>query len=304
MRRTWAFLKQLFTELDDDAVTDVAAMMTYYAIFSLFPMLFFVVTMAMLVVPSEVLQEGVSMMTAPLPPSVGQLLSEQVTRMEQAADAGFAILSVLIALWGASRGAASFGNALNRMFQKCETRSWIRRAILAIIVTLVVAVLSIVALGLLVVGPVAGHAIADRFGLGAQFDVLWGIARWLGAGLLIMLVWAILYKFLPDTEAPFRVFTPGACIGVIMWIAVCKLFSIYLDHWGDYEETYGTLATMIVFLTWLWLSNLALLLGAEINDVLADFRKHRSEAAAQLADTHEKGPPPARVQPTTPTTAT
>jgi len=302
MRLIWRFLKKLGYELDNDSVTDIAAMMTYYAIFSLFPMLFFVVTLGLLVVPSDVLQQAVDMMATAAPPAVAKLLSEQVMRMEQAASAGIALLSIVIALWGASRGAAAFGIALNRMFEKRETRSWVKRALIAIAVTLVVAVLSIVALGLLVVGPVAGHAIADRFGLGTQFDVAWGVARWLGAGLLIMLVWAILYKFLPDTDAPFRIFTPGACIGVLAWLAVCKLFAVYLDHWGDYEATYGTLATMVVFLTWLWLSNLALLLGAEVNDVLADFRKHRSPAAARLADRHEKGTPPSRVQPTSPVT--
>jgi len=190
-------------------------------------------------------------------------------RMQQSADAGFAVLGVLIALWSASRGAVAFGGALNRMHDKRETRSWLHRALLAIAVTIVVAVLAVLALGLLVVGPIAGHAIADRLGLGAQFDVAWALARWVGAALLILLVWAILYHFLPDTKAPLRIFTPGACVGIALWILVCKLFAVYLDHWGDYEATYGTLATLIVFLTWLWLSNLALLLGAEINDVIA-----------------------------------
>jgi membrane protein len=146
-----------------------------------------------------------------------------------------------------------------------------------------VAIMVVIALALLVGGPVAGHFIADRFGLGAAFDVAWGIGRWIGAGVLVMLVWAILYKFLPNTNAPFRIFTPGAVVGVLLWLGISRLFGVYLDYFNSYEATYGALGAGIIFLTWLWLSNIAILFGAEINDVLADFRKHESSAAAQLA---------------------
>jgi membrane protein len=101
------------------------------------------------------------------------------------------------------------------------------------------------------------------------------------------LVWAVLYKFLPNTDAPFRIFTPGAIVGVILWLGVSAVFGLYLSHFNSYEATYGTLGGAIIFLTWLWLSNMALLFGAELNDVLADFRKHESAAAAQLADVNE-----------------
>ena len=93
--------------------------------------------------------------------------------------------------------------------------------------------------------------------------------------------------FLPDTDAPFRVFTPGAITGVILWLAISYAFGVYLGHFNSYEATYGALGTAIIFLTWLWLSNIALLFGAEINDVLADLRAHEDPAAARLADTQE-----------------
>jgi membrane protein len=153
----------------------------------------------------------------------------------------------------------------------------------AIAVTLGVSLLVLIALGLLTFGPMLGHYVADRFGLGPSFDVVWGIGRWIGAGLLMMFVWAILYRFLPDTDVPFRVLTPGAIVGVLMWIGVSFLFGLYLSYFDRYEATYGALGSAIVFLIWLWLSNLALLVGAEFNDVLADFRKSTSADAAQLA---------------------
>ena len=284
----WRFIKQLAAEIWADQIDDVAAMMTYYAILALFPMLVFVVTIGLLVLDHDTIRQGVMMATDAMPQSTRELVAARVDQFVDSAHPGFAIGSALFALWGASRGVVALGNALNAILQKTETRSWVRRQLIAIALTFAVALLMVIALGLLVVGPAAGHWIADRFGGGAAFDVAWSIGRWVGAGLLVMSVWALLYKLLPNTNAPLRVFTPGAFIGVLLWLGIGYLFGLYLSHWGSYEVTYGTFGTAIVFLTWMWLSNIALLVGAEINDVLADLRKHRSPAAAQLADRDER----------------
>jgi membrane protein len=278
------FFTQLFHELWNDNITDIGAMMAYYAILALFPMLVFVVTLALLVLPQTVVLEGLAMATHAVPYSARDVLTNQVTSLMTNANAGFAIGGAALALWGASRGANSLMGALNAMFNKTETRAWWRRQILAIAVTLGVAVVVVIALGLLVVGPTAGHWLADRFGMGDAFDVAWNIGRWVGAGVLVMFVWAVMYKFLPNTNAPFRIFTPGAVIGVLLWLGISYAFGFYLGRFDSYTTTYGALGGGIIFLTWLWLSNIALLFGAEINDVLADLRRHTSPAAAMLAD--------------------
>jgi membrane protein len=282
------FVKQLAREVWADRIADVGAMLTYYAILALFPMLVFVVTLALLVLDTDTIQQGVAMVTETMPGSTRALIAGRVQEFVKAATPGFAIGSAVIALWGASRGAVALSGALNAMFDKKETRPWWKVQLIAIGVTATVAVLMVIALGLLVVGPVVGHWIADRVGLGGAFDVTWGIIRWVGAGVVVMLVWALLYKWLPNTNAPFRIFTPGAAFGVLLWLGIGSLFGLYLSHFDRYEATYGTLGGAIIFLTWLWLSNIALLLGAEINDVLADMRKDRSPAAARLADSNEE----------------
>ncbi len=282
--KTRRFVTQLFNELLNDNITDLGAMMAYYAILALFPMLVFVVTLALLVLPQSVVLEGLAMATQAMPYSTRDVLTTQVTALMNSANAGFAIGGAALALWGASRGVSSLTGALNAMFNKKETRPWWRRQVLAIAVTLGVAIGVVVALGLLVVGPAAGHWLADRFGLGDAFDVAWNIGRWVGAGVLVMLVWAVMYKFLPNTNAPFRIFTPGAVIGVLLWLGISYGFGFYLGRFDSYTTTYGALGGGIIFLTWLWLSNVALLFGAEINDVLADMRRHTSPAAAMLAD--------------------
>jgi membrane protein len=284
------FFKQLGKELLADRIDDVGAMMAYYAILALFPMLVFVLTIAMLVVDSDTIQQGLAMLTQALPPSTSAMIANRVQAFIDTAGAGFAIGSAAFALWGASRGTVALSNALNLMFGKEETRPWWKRQLISIAVTLGVALMIVTALALLVVGPIAGHWMADRFGLGDAFDVAWGIGRWIGAGLLVMLVWAILYKFLPNTDAPFRIFTPGAITGVLLWLGISAGFGLYLDHFNSYEATYGALGGGIIFLTWLWLSNIAILFGAEVNDVLADFRSDRDPAARAFADENEHAP--------------
>ena len=286
-RGPWRFVKQLFRASFDDNIDDVGAMMAYYAVLALFPMIVFVVTIALLVLDPAVVHQGVRMATQAMPETVRLVISKQVTSLIESAGAGFAIGSALLALWGASRGAASLGAALNSIYGKQETRGFVRRQLTAIALTFGVALMVVLALGLLVVGPAVGHYIADRFGLGDAFDLAWSIGRWVGAGILVMVVWALLYKFLPNTDAPFRIFTPGAFAGVLLWLGISYVFGLYLGHFNSYETTYGALGGAIIFLTWLWLSNVALLFGAEVNDVLADVRRHRSPAAAQLADVNE-----------------
>jgi membrane protein len=259
-------------------------MLAYYAMLALFPMLVFVVSIAMVVLPADTVHEGVRMATQALPASVHDTLRQRADALIDASGARFAIFGVLFGLYGASRGVVSLTTALNRTFRKTETRSWFRRQLLSVAVTIAVAVLVLLALALLVLGPIVGNWVGN----GSVFQTAWWIFRWIGAGVLVMVVWALLYKFLPDTDAPFRLFTPGATVGVLLWLGISYLFGIYLNHFGRYEVVYGALGTAIIFLTWLWLSNMALLFGAEIDDALADVRASNDAASARLVDEHER----------------
>jgi uncharacterized membrane protein YqjE len=141
-----------------------------------------------------------------------------------------------------------------------------------------VSFLILVALALLVVGPSVGRVIAERFGLGAAFDVAWTVGRWLGAALLVMLVWACLYYFLPNIRRRFRWVTPGAIVGVLLWLAASRGFILYAENFASYEKTYGALGAVIAFLMWLWISSLALLVGGEVDDAIDEIRKQREPA--------------------------
>src|SRR3569623_1679529 len=184
------FVKSFATHFVDDNVMEAGAMMAYYAGTALFPMVIFVLSLALLIIPADTVRQGLAMATETMPPSVRDTIADRVQQLISTSGAGFAVVGVGIALWSASRGAVSLMGALNTVYNKKETRSWIRRQVIAISVALAVALLAGVALALLVAGPYLGAWLQERYDLGSQFDTAWNIGRWVGAGLLVMFVWA------------------------------------------------------------------------------------------------------------------
>lgn len=281
------FFRRLGQAVARDAIDDVGAMMAYYLILAVFPMLLFVVMLAMLVLPAQMIAEGARFALEAAPSGTRSVVTSQMDALAEHSEAGFAFGTVAFALWGASRGASGLMLALNRLFKRTETRSWLRRQAIAFTLTMGLAVLVVLALGLLVAGPLLGTIVADRMGLGSGFDVALTLGRWGGVGLLVMIVWALAYRFLPDTDVPFRIVTPGAVVGVTLWLGISWLFGLYLDYVANYASIYGALGSAVIFLTWLWLSALSLLFGAEINEVLAELRSERLNAAScKLVGTH------------------
>ena len=268
--RAVAFIKELVHQVVSHDIDDAAAMLAYYAVLAMFPMLIFVVALVVSIFPASALLEGFDLATRTVPHAIRELLREQIVKLSDSEASGIvAIAGAAVALWGASRAAVAAMRAMARITGERDTRSWIRRQLVAIAVTLGVAVLVVAAIAVLVVGPIAGHWVADRFALGDAFDLGWSIGRWIGAGLLVLLVWAIAYRVLPPAPQPFRLFTPGAVIGVALWLAISWLFQLYVSTLGAYAVTYGAAGTVVILLTWIWLTNMAFLLGAEINAVAA-----------------------------------
>jgi membrane protein len=285
------FVRSLSRNILADNITNISAAMAYWAVMALFPMLLFVVSIAMLVMPRAWIEHGTTTVLEAVPGEVRAQLGSRIAAFTKQPHGWFALLGVVLALWSTRGGLLSLTTALGSIFHKHDRRSWMRRQLVALAVAAVITLLAIAAFALLVLGPIAGHWLVDRWGLGDSFEAGWAVARWILAALLVMLAWALLYRFLPDTDAPLRVFTPGAICGVILWIVASRAFGAYLSHFGHYEATYGALGGAIVFLTWLWLSNLALLLGAEIDLAVAEIRAPYDEGAARLARTPDDRAP-------------
>jgi membrane protein len=267
-KESWmAVLKRTVKEFKDDNLTDWAAALTYYGIMSLFPMLLVLVSLLGVVGPSA---------TQPLIDNLGQLAPGEATKIftdaiknlqsSQGAAGIMAIVSILLALWSASGYVAAFMRASNAIYEVEEGRPIWKTAPVRLGVTLVLVILLIVcAIMVVFTGPLAEKA-GDVIGLGSTFIDVWAIAKWPVLLVIVSFMFALLYWASPNAKQPgFKWVSPGGFLGVIIWLLASAAFAFYVANFGSYNKTYGSIAGVIVFLVWLWITNIAVLLGAEFN---------------------------------------
>ncbi|MDQ1179748.1 YihY/virulence factor BrkB family protein [Rhodococcus sp. SORGH_AS_0301] len=284
-------LRKTAREFSKDQCTDLAAALTYYAVLSLFPALLAVVSLL------GVFGQGERTVTAVLdivsdlgPSSAVDTLRGPVEQLVQAPTAGLALIIGLAgALWSASGYVGAFGRAMNRMYEVDEGRPiWKLRPVM-LVVTLV-GLICIAAAGLMlaVSGPVA-TAVGDAIGAGDTALTVWNISRWPVVLALIVLAVAILYYATPNVQQPkFRWISTGAGMAIVVWILASVLFGFYVANFSSYNKTYGSLAGVIIFLLWLWITNLALLFGAELD---SELERGRQLQAGIEAEDHLQLPP-------------
>ena len=277
-KRSWVnTLRRTIKEFKEDDLTDWAAALTYYAILSLFPALIALVSIVGLVADPKTVTNTLTEVVDKLGPT------SAVDTFEQPIDdiasnrstAGFAlIVSLAAALWSASNYVGAFIRADNAIYEVEEGRPFWRLRPLQIAVTIFMLLLvAIVALALVATGPVA-RAVGESVGLGDTAITVWNLAKWPILLLMVITMIAVLYHTSPNVKLPgFRWITPGALLAVITWIVASVLFALYVANFGSYNKTYGALAGVIVFLLWLWITNLAILLGAELNAELERSRE-------------------------------
>ncbi|MBD0322418.1 MAG: YihY/virulence factor BrkB family protein [Aldersonia sp.] len=282
---SWMYvLRKTAREFNDDQCTDLAAALTYYAVLSLFPALLAMVSLLGVFGQGQSTVDAVLQVVSDLGPSTAvDTLREPVTQLVQAPSAGFAlVIGVLTALWSASGYVNAFGRAMNRIYEIDEGRPFWKLRPIMLAVTLV-ALLMIAAIGLMLAlsGPVA-RAIGDAIGLGDTAVTVWSIAKWPVILLFVVLVVAILYYVTPNVKQPkFRWVSLGAFLAIVTWIIASVLFGLYVAFFSNYNKTYGSLAGVIIFLLWLWITNLALLFGAELDAELERGRQLQAGLPAE-----------------------
>jgi membrane protein len=253
LRRKWT----------QDKLGQAAAALTFYEILALFPFLLVVVVLASLAVGPAHARELIQALGRTPTPTVTDAISARMVVLTSGPTGGLLTFGGLGAVGSATAGVVSLIAALNTAYGVAETRPRWRIYGRALVVMIGAAVLTLLAMLLAAGAPL----LAAR--LGFPWQALLGWARLPLAGLLMMMVWATIYAVLPCRPQPLRLFTPGAVTGVVLWIGVSWGFSFYLVHFGTLGVTYGSLAGVIALFLWMWLSTLALLLGAEINALLA-----------------------------------
>jgi membrane protein len=262
--RKWkGLLGRLRREWKRNKLSDAAAALTFYGVLSFFPFLLFIVALAGLVIQPAQVQALVGELGREVPQAFSKLPSAQLAELTSGPGRGMLTLSALAAVWSATAGVVSLMKALNIAYGVTESRPRWKVYGIALGMMLAGAVLSLLA-GLL---AVAAPVLATR--LGAPWTTLAGWLRLPLAALLMMLFWGALYSVLPDTRRKFKFIIPGSVVGVLVWLAASLGFSSYVSHFSTFGITYGALGGIVVLLLWMWISSLALMLGAELNAVLA-----------------------------------
>lgn len=268
--RNWmGVLKRTIKEFKADNLTDWAAALTYYSVLALFPALLCLV--ALLGVLGQYPQTVDSIMTIVgkvAPQSTVDSIRGPVQDVVRSKGGAGALLGLglLGSLWSASGYLGAFIRASNQIYETGEGRPFWKLRPLQIAMTVVMIVLlAAVVIGIVVTGDLA-RAIGDQIGLGSTAVTVWSIAKWPVLLGVVMLMFALLYYAAPNVKHPrFRWISPGGILAVLVWIVASAGFALYVSRFGSYNKTYGTLGGVIVFLIWLWISNIAVLLGAEFD---------------------------------------
>jgi len=274
--------KRAFAGFREDNLTDWAAALTYYGVLSIFPALIALVSVLGLIGPSatEPLIENLGKVA----PGPAQTIFTSAIRNIQGArgTAGVAfVVGLVLAIWSASGYVAAFMRASNAIYGIEEGRPVWKTLPVRVLVTLVMLVLlAVSAIAVVLTGGLA-QQVGDLLGVGSGAITAWDIAKWPVLVIVVCLMFSLLYWAAPNVKQPgFRWITPGGLLAVLAWAIVSGLFALYVAEFSSYNKTYGALASVIVFLVWLWLSNIAVLLGAEVNAELERGRRlERGEPA-------------------------
>ena len=256
-------------EFRDDDLTDRAAALTYYAVLSLFPALIALVSIVGLFGDPRATTDAIEEIVSELGPnSAAETFAgpiEQITADRERAGL-LLVLGLLVALWTASGYVGAFTRAANAIYEVEEGRPFWKLRPQQLAITLgMVLLLALVLVALVLTGPVA-EAIGGAVGLESTTLAIWHVAKWPGLAVVVALMFAVLYYLTPNVKLPgLRWITPGSALAILLWVAASVLFAVYVANFGSYDKTYGTLGGVVSFLVWMWIGNLALLLGVEMN---------------------------------------
>jgi membrane protein len=278
--------KRAFAQFRRHELTDVAAALTYYAMMSLFPAIVLATSLFSLIGDRDTVSNAVDYIARHGADQATQTAIREVMEKIVSASGGTIgvalVVSILVALNGASGAFGASGRALNRVYAVEDDRGFVDRKLTDIGITLAVVVLLLVVIAALFLGGGIAKDLFGSIGLGSTGAAIWSIARWPVALCGMLMAYALIYAFAPDIEPRrLRWVTPGAVTGVGVWIVASIAFGIYIKNFSSYGAAYGAAGAVIVLLLWLWLSSCAFLFGAELNAEL-----DRAEAAGR------GGPPP------------
>ena len=269
-RASWQdTLKRTLREAKEDKLNHWGAALTYYAVLSMFPAVLVLVSLVGLFAEparvTKVMTDTVSQLGPATAARTFQGPIESITAHRGTAGIMF-VVGIVAAVWAASGYVSAFADACNTIYEVDEGRPFWKLKPLQLLVTFVIIMLAaIVALTLVLSGPIVG-ALGSALGISSTVLTLWRFAKWPIMLALVLVIFAVQYYTAPNAKVTgLRWVTGGAVLALLTWIAASIALALYAAHFGSYDKTYGTLGGVVVFLTWLWVTNIAILLGAEFN---------------------------------------
>jgi membrane protein len=283
-----ALVRRLWRESLHDDILGRAAQLAYYFLLALFPALLFLTALIGLFPLKQTMPELMQYLRTVLPADALSLLEKYLENVMQGSSGDILSLGLLGALWASSSGVTAIMEALNVVYGAKETRPYWKVRLVASLLTIGLAGFIIVSITLILYGARIGEWIADIVGLGWLFLITWNIAQWPVAVTLMLLALAIIYYVCPDVKQDWRWVTPGSVCAGSLWLLVSLAFKAYVEHFGNYNAAYGSIAGVIVLMLWLYLTGVVILLGGEINAQI-------QQAASSLRIRQEQAPQPVPV---------
>jgi membrane protein len=264
-RGWWQVVRRAMKESSADNVPILAGGVAFFAFLAIFPAIIAALTLYGLIADPQTVATQVRDLSAVLPAQAQPIVADQLQSVSSASGSalGFGlVVSLLAALWSASSGTGNLIKAVNLAYDEDETRGFFKVRGLALLLTIGAIVFLLLTLALVAVVPVA----LDALSLGAAGAVLTQVVRWVLLVALIVVALAVVYRLAPDRDAPrFAWVSTGSLVAAVLWIVGSLLFSLYVNNFGSYNKTYGTIAGVVVLMLWLYLTSYIVLLGAEIN---------------------------------------
>lgn len=283
--------KRVWHEVQEDEVFGRAAELSYYFLLALFPFLIFVTSVIGLVLGSGTgtRHQLFEYLARVMPPSAFQLINTTIQEVSSASSGGKLSFGILATLWLASNGMGAITTSLNVAYDLKESRPWWKQRLTAMGLTIALSVFIISALLLVLAGSSIAEWLASVFGFGSTFPLIWKILQWPVVLACLIFAFALIYYFAPDfREQAWTWLTPGAAIGVVLWLLVSVAFRVYLHFFNSYSATYGSLGAVIILMLWLYFTGAAVLIGGEINSEIEHAAAKQGEPEAK--EKGEKAP--------------
>jgi membrane protein len=283
-KRSWKYvLRKTVREFGEDQCTDKAAALTYYSVLALFPAALALLSIIGLVAdPQKVLKTTTDVLKPLVSQSTLDLIQPTLKSMASSQAAGLSfVVGLAGALWSASGYVGAFGRAMNSIYEIDEGRPFWKLRPTQVLITLIAVLLCAVVLVMLVVSGPLAESIGNVIGLGSTALTVWSIVKWPVLALMVVVIVALLYYATPNVKQPkFRWISVGAGVAIVMWVLVSVAFGFYVANFPN-DKTYGSIGSVVFFLLWLWLTNLSLLFGAELDSELERGRELQAGIPAE-----------------------